>query len=50
MSGSENVLALGFCEHCNEPSVSIKGPEFIEQLSDYHFHKEYAPSSSLIIN
>jgi hypothetical protein len=25
----------GSCEHGNEPSVSIKGREFLDQLSDY---------------
>jgi len=24
----------GFCEHSNEPSDSIKGREFLDQLSD----------------
>jgi hypothetical protein len=45
----EKILELGFCEHCNETSGSIKGPEFIEQFSDYQFMKEYAPTCSLII-
>jgi len=26
----------GSCEHGNEHSGSIKGGEFLEQLSDYH--------------
>jgi hypothetical protein len=25
----------GFCEHCNEPSDSIKGWKFLDYLSDY---------------
>jgi hypothetical protein len=32
---SEPVSVAGTCEHGNEPSASIKGREFIEQLSDH---------------
>jgi hypothetical protein len=28
------------CEHGNEPSGSIKGGEFYDQLSDYQFFKK----------
>jgi hypothetical protein len=27
-------VGSGFCEHGNEPSGSIKGEEFLDQLSD----------------
>jgi hypothetical protein len=30
----------GFCGHENEPSVSIKGGEFIDQLSNYQLFKK----------
>jgi hypothetical protein len=29
-SGSEHGPVEGCCEHCNEPSGSIKGGEFLE--------------------
>jgi hypothetical protein len=29
----------GSCEHDNEPSGSIKGREFLDQLSDYQLHE-----------
>jgi hypothetical protein len=28
-------IVAGSCEHGNEPSGSIKGKEFLDQLSDY---------------
>jgi hypothetical protein len=35
---------VGSCEHDNELSGSIKGGEFLDQLSDYKvFKKDYAP-------
>jgi hypothetical protein len=30
----------GSCEHGNEPLDSMKGREFLGQLSDYHLLKE----------
>jgi hypothetical protein len=30
----------GTCEHSSEPSDSIKGREFFDQLSDYQFLKK----------
>jgi hypothetical protein len=36
----------GCCEHGNEPSVSMKGGEFLDFLSDYLFLKDSAPWSS----
>jgi hypothetical protein len=33
--GSRKRLVAGCCEHGNEPSGSIKGGEFIDELSDY---------------
>jgi hypothetical protein len=32
----------GVCEHGNENSCSIKGEEFLEQLSDYQLFKDSA--------
>jgi hypothetical protein len=32
--------AAGFCEHGNEPSGSIKGWEFLDQLSNYKLLKK----------
>jgi len=34
-SGSGYGRVVGFCEHGNEPSGSIKGGEFLEWLSGY---------------
>jgi len=34
-SGSRQVPVVGYCEHGNEHSGSIKGGEFLDQLSDY---------------
>jgi hypothetical protein len=31
---------VGTCESGNEPSVSIKGRKFLDQLSDYQFLKK----------
>jgi hypothetical protein len=33
-SGSRHWSVAGSCEHGNEPSGSIKGTEFLDQLSD----------------
>jgi hypothetical protein len=33
-SGSRPGLMVGSCEHGNEPSGSIKGREFLDQLND----------------
>jgi hypothetical protein len=39
------------CEHGNEPSVSIKGREFLEQLSGYYLLKNNSsPWSCFQIN
>jgi len=32
-------IVVGPCEHCNEPSGSIKGEEFLDQLSDFSFSR-----------
>jgi hypothetical protein len=32
----------GFCEHGNEPSVSIKSRLLFEKLGDYQLFKEFA--------
>jgi hypothetical protein len=37
----------GSCEHGNETSGSIKGEEFLEQLSDEQFFKDF--STELVI-
>jgi hypothetical protein len=43
-SGSGQAPVAGSCEHCSEPSDSIKGREFIDQLSDCELlYKDYAP-------
>jgi hypothetical protein len=34
----------GPCEHGNEPSVSLKGGEFLDQLSDYKLLKKDSAS------
>jgi len=34
---------MGFCEPYNEPPGSIKGREFLDQISDYQFFKDSAP-------
>jgi hypothetical protein len=33
LSGSGQILMVGFCEHSNKPSDSIKGGEFLNELS-----------------
>jgi hypothetical protein len=33
--GSRQILVAGYCEYCKEHSHSIKGSEFLAQLSDY---------------
>jgi hypothetical protein len=33
----------GFCEHGNETSGSVKGGEFVDQLSDCQFLKDAVP-------
>jgi hypothetical protein len=39
----------GPCEHCNEPSSSIKGGEFLDCLSVYQvFSKDSSPWNQLI--
>jgi hypothetical protein len=35
----QGPVVVGFCEHRNEPSASIKGGEF-ELQGDYQLHKE----------
>jgi hypothetical protein len=35
----------GLCEHRREPSSSMKGDEFLDQLSDYVLLKDSAPWS-----
>jgi len=34
-SGSGQETVAGSCEHSNEPSGSIKGGEFLDQVSNY---------------
>jgi hypothetical protein len=34
-SGSAQGPGVGSCEHSNEPSDSIKGAEFLQQVSKY---------------
>jgi hypothetical protein len=34
-SGSGQGLLAGSCENSNEPSGSIQGGEFLDQLNDY---------------
>jgi len=34
------------CEHGNEPSSSVKGGEFLDQLSDYQLLKKDSDSHS----
>jgi len=36
-------LVVGFCEHSNEPLDSLKGREFIDQLSDTRLPEENCP-------
>jgi hypothetical protein len=44
--GSDGTRVVFSCEHCNEPSVSIKHREFTAQLSDYQLFKDsVAPCS-----
>jgi hypothetical protein len=33
---------VGFCEHGNEPSGTMKGGEFLDQLSKYEFLRDSA--------
>jgi hypothetical protein len=43
-SGSGYRQVVGSCEYGNESSGSIKGREFLDQLSDYQIlTKDYAP-------
>jgi hypothetical protein len=44
-SGSGYGLVADFCEHSNEPSGSIKGGEFLDQLSDHKLFRDSAPWS-----
>jgi hypothetical protein len=39
LTGPEYGLFVEFCEHGYEPLPSIKGGEFLDQLSDYQFFK-----------
>jgi hypothetical protein len=48
-SGSGQVPVAGSCEHCNESSDSIKGGEFLDQLTDCQHRKDSAPWSYLIV-
>jgi hypothetical protein len=49
-SGSGQGPVAVPCEHCNEPSGSIKGGEFLDQLNDYYLLKmDSAPWSYLEI-
>jgi hypothetical protein len=48
-AGSVYGPVAGYCEHGNEPSVSIRDEEFFDQLSDYQLLKNYsAPWNNLI--
>jgi hypothetical protein len=38
--GSGWGLVTGSCEHGNEPSVSLKNREFLDQLSKYYLLKK----------
>jgi hypothetical protein len=38
------------CEHNNEPLGSIKGGEFLDQMSNCQLLKDSAPRSSLVIS
>jgi hypothetical protein len=41
----------GCCEHSNEPMDSIKGGEFVDQLSDYQLlKKDSAPFSYFVMS
>jgi hypothetical protein len=40
LSGSEIAPVTGTCEHCNDSWCTIKGGEFLEQLSDHKFLKK----------
>jgi hypothetical protein len=38
------------CKHCNEPSGSIKGEKFVENMSDYYLlRKDFAAWCNLNI-
>jgi hypothetical protein len=37
---------VGFCEHGNEPSASIKGGEFLDKLCDYTLVNKYSAAWS----
>jgi hypothetical protein len=39
-AGSGQNPVVGSCEHGNEPSSSIKGGEFLDELSDSQFLKK----------
>jgi hypothetical protein len=41
-TGLEWDLLVGYCEHHNEPSVSIKGMEFLDKLRECQLIKDYA--------
>jgi hypothetical protein len=38
----------GCCEHGNEPSCSITGGEFLDQMSDHQLLKDSSPWSYLL--
>jgi len=40
---------MGSCEHSNEPSVSIKGGEFLDKLSDCYLLKKGSASWNLFV-
>jgi hypothetical protein len=39
-AGSLYGPVVGSCEHGNEPSGSMKGGEFLDQINDYQFLKK----------
>jgi hypothetical protein len=51
MRGSELEQVAGSCEHGNEPSVSIKGGEFLVHLGDIQLLKmtQHHGVSSLVV-
>jgi hypothetical protein len=49
-SGSGYRPVADSCEHGNEPSGSIKGGNFLEQLSDYQLLKQDSPLVSLLVS
>jgi len=40
---AQDKTSLGYYEHSNEPSGSIKGGTFLDHLSNYQLLKDYAP-------